>query len=345
MSEEDLNPEEGGGSDVHLWEPHRVLRRIEPAEAALSRGFLRSHPEKWFPGFAAHWLPVMHALGCEARIAEVKPSMHRPVAGESVFIGSVDGEPVILSVDAEAARNITEEVVPGARGKAADTVLEYLLRRLLASLALSWSGPESSKVTFAGAAEPSVVQVAVSVKISFVINTVSSTVRIGLGMRMAEQLDRLWRRQVHSSARVPLAQSTMRFEIAQLGVPPQMLSDYLTKGTVIDLEVRASDSLIVRYGTKPWMPARMVEVDGKFGCEIVSGGLSAPSVPEGTTRLSVEIANVELDGAHIAELGQPGAILVTDTPIGEKVNLVINGDKVGEARLCVYEGRFAIEVQ
>jgi hypothetical protein len=137
----------------------------------------------------------------------------------------------------------------------------------------------------------------------------------------------------------------MRLEIAHLGVPPQMLSDYLTKGTVIDLEVRASDTLIVRYGTKPWMPARMVEVGGKFGCEIVSGVLSAPAVPEGTTRLSVELTSVNLDSTHIAELSQPGAILVTDIPLGEMVNLVINGDKVGEARLCVYEGRFAIEVQ
>ncbi len=345
MSEENLNQDDSGGADVQLWEPRRALRRLEPAEAALSRGFLRSHPEKWFPGFAAHWLPIMHSLGCEARISEVKPSLHRAMEGENVFIGSVDGEPLILCVDAESARSITEEVVPGARGKAADAVLEYLMRRLLASLALSWSGPESSKVTFAGAAEPSVVEAVVSVKISFVINTISSTIRIGFGMRMAEQLDRLWRRQVHSSARVPQGPATVRLEIAQLGVPPQMLSDYLTKGTVIDLEVRASDSLVVRYNTKPWMPARMVEVDGKFGCEIVSGALSAPLVPEGTTRLSVELASLELDGTHVAELSQPGAVLVTETPIGELVNLVINGDKVGEARLCVYEGRFAIEVQ
>ncbi len=345
MSEENLKAEEGGGADVQLWEPRRSLRRIEPAEAALSRGFLRSHPEKWFPGFAAHWLPVMHALGCEARISEVRPALHRATEGENVFIGTVDGEPILLCVDAESARHIIEEVVPGARGKAADTVLEYLFRRLLASLALSWSGPESSKVTFSGAVEPSVVDAVVSVKISFIINTISSTVRIGFGMRMAEQLDRLWRRQVHSSARVPQGPATVRLEIAQLGVPPQMLSEYLAKGTVIDLEVGASDALIVRYNTKPWMPARMVEVDGKFGCEIVAGALSAPSVPEGTTRLSVELASLELDGTHVAELSQPGAILVTDVPVSETVNLVINGDKVGQARLCVYEGRFAIEVQ
>lgn len=345
MSEEELSVDPSGDSEVQLWEPHRFVRRVDSAEAALSRGFLRSHPEKWFPGFGSHWLPLMHALGCEARISEVKPSMHRIIGDESVYAGTIDGEPVLLSVDAESARNIAEEIVPKARGRAADVVLEYMLRRLLASLAISWSGPQSSKVTFAGLVDPAVAKVAASVKISFVINTVTSTVRIGLGMHMAEQLDRLWRRQVHSSTRAVVDQAVMRLEIAQLAVPPQMLSDYLTQGTVIDLEVKASDSLLVRYGSKPWMPGRMVDVDGKFACEIVSGVPSASTVPEGTTRLSVEIASMQLDGALLAELAQPGAILTTDTPVGETVKLVINDDKVGEARLCVYEGRFAIEVQ
>jgi flagellar motor switch/type III secretory pathway protein FliN len=38
-------------------------------------------------------------------------------------------------------------------------------------------------------------------------------------------------------------------------------------------------------------------------------------------------------------------VLVTDMPLSERVNLVINQEKVGEGRLCVYEGRFALEVQ
>lgn len=345
MSNQELQQGDGAPTDVQLWDPRRFLRRIDPQEAALSRGFLRCHPEKWFPGFGAHWMPVTHAMGCEARIVEVKPSMHKPALGDTTFVGSVDGEPVVMSVDFESARNIAEEVVPGAQGSSSGIVIEYLMRRLLASLALSWSGPESSKVVFEASTEARGVTVQASVKISFVVNTIASTVWIGLGPRMTERLDRLWRRQVQSSARVPQGDAKVRLELAQLGVPPQMLSEYLTKGTVIDLEVRASDSLVVRFGAKPWMPARMVDVGGMFAAEMVPGALSAPLVPEGTTRLAVEIAALDIDAGGLAELGQPGAVLVTETPISEVVSLVINGDKVGDARLCVYEGRFAIEVQ
>ena len=75
------------------------------------------------------------------------------------------------------------------------------------------------------------------------------------------------------------------------------------------------------------------------------GALSTPAVPEGTTRLSVSLGNLTVDAAMMAELSQSGAVLTTSIPVQERVVLIINDDKVGEARLCVYEGRFAIEVQ
>lgn len=344
MSEGAVPPAHDTG-DVQLWEPRRTLRRIDSVDARLSRGFLRCHPEKWFPGFAAHWLPVTHALACEARLAEVKPVMVRPIAGDWSYVGSVDGELLLLSVDPESAKALGDEFLPGSAPKASAAMIEYLMRRLLSTLALSWSGPESSTVRFEPDVPPSDVNVVASVRVCVNINSVLCTVLIGLGQRLVDRFDGLWRRQVHSSSRVPQGSSTVRLELAQLAVPPQMLSDYLLKGTVIDLEVKASDVATLRVGNRPWMPARLVSVGGVFGCEMSPGAITTPTVPEGTTRLSVELGTFTLDAHGIAELGQPGAVLVTDIPVAERVSLVINQEKVGEGRLCVYEGRFALEVQ
>ena len=77
---------------------------------------------------------------------------------------------------------------------------------------------------------------------------------------------------------------------------------------------------------------------------MIPGALAVPPIAEGATQLAVEFGAFEREGARVAELGQAGAILVTDIPVSEVVNLVINQEKVGVARLCVYEGRFAIEV-
>jgi flagellar motor switch/type III secretory pathway protein FliN len=338
-------PSAQDSGDVQLWEPRRALRRVDPVDARLSRGFLRCHPEKWFPGFAAHWMPVTHALGCEVRLAEVKPVMARPMMGDLTFVGSVDGELMLLNVDPDSGKALADEFLPGGAAKASQAAIEYLMRRLLATLALSWSGPESSTVRFESEVDPSEVSVVASVRVCVNVNAALCTVMIGLGQKMVDKFDGLWRRQIHSSARVPQGSSSVRLELGQLAVPPQMLSDYLTKGTVIDLEVRASDSLTLRMGNRPWMAGRLVDVGGVFGCEMTPGAIASPAAPEGTTRLSIELGTAVLESQAIAELGQPGAVLVTDIPVSERVILSINQEKVGEGRLCVYEGRFALEVQ
>jgi len=335
----------GEGHDVQLWEPQRALRRVQTSDAQLSRGFLRCRPEKWFPGFASHWMPVLHALGVEAKISEIRPVLAKPPVGDVAFVGTVAGEPMVLAMEGGDADTLSDELVPGAGQRAAGIVLEYFMRRLVGSLGLSWSGPEATTVTFSPDADVSTVRVDASIRISCTVNTVPLILWVGLGPRMVDTLDGLWRRQVQVLSKVSPGTSVVRLEIAQLGVPPQMLSEYLTKGTVIDLEVKASDSITIKVGAKPWMPARLLDVGGKLGCEMTPGALTVPQIAEGATQLSVEFGAFEVDASQLAELSQGGAILTTALPVSGLVNLVINQEKVAEARLCVYEGRFAIEVQ
>lgn len=344
MGDQTVTPS-GEGHDVQLWDARRALRRIGVAEAGLSCGFLRCRPEKWFPGFASHWLTVIHSLGIEAKLSEIKPVLAKPPVDDVAFVGSVSGEEMLLAIDANMARALSDELVPGAGERASAVVLEYFFRRLLSSLVLSWSGPESATVSFKRGGDPSQVHVVGSVRVSFTINTVPFTLWFGLGPKMIDVFDGLWRRQVQSLSKTVQTTSVVRIEIAQLGVPPQMLSEYLTKGTVIDLEVKASESVTLKIGNKAWMPARLVDVGGKLGCEMAPGALAVPPVVEGATQLCVEFGTCELDGPRLAELGQGGAVLITDIASSGTVNLVINQERVGTARLCVYEGRFAIEVQ
>ncbi|MEY4669389.1 MAG: hypothetical protein RL518_2088 [Pseudomonadota bacterium] len=330
---------------MQLWDPQRALRRMQPGDAQLSRGFLRCRPEKWFPAFPSHWLPVLHVLGAEAKITEIRPVLAKPPVSDVTFLGTVAGERMVLALESGDADALSDEVVPGAGRRAAGIVLEYLMRRFVGSLGLSWSGPEATTVTFSRPGDISMVPLEGAIRISCTVNTVPLTLWVGLGARMVRTLDGLWRRQVQLLSKVSGGSSLVRLEIAQLGVPPQMLSEYLTRGTVIDLEVKASESLTLKVGNKPWMPARLIDVGGKFGCEMTPGALSVPQIAEGATHLSVEFGSVQVDGAELAELNQAGAVLTTAIPVSGKVFLVINEERVAEARLCVYEGRFAIEVQ
>lgn len=341
-----MNSESTDGETVTVqaWDPNRLLRRLAQREASLSRGFLRSRPERWLPGFGAHWLPLAHSLGSEARILEVKPTAALAGGLEWGFVASADGEPFAVMLDDSAVKSLSEEVLPGAGKDAQQIVLQYLVRRFVASLALSWSGPESSTVQFERNTTPSDITIASAIKVVVVFNTAQFTIWIGLGRRLTDRLDSLWRRQVHSTSKVQNKSNDVSVEIVQLGVPPQMLADYLRRDTVIDLETPASDTVVLRANGKAWVPGRLVDVEGRLGIETLPGAVNSPVLPEGTTRLSVQLLALTLDNLMFAEMSQVGAVYVAAGAPEDKVQLIINGEKVGEATLCTYEGRFAISV-
>jgi hypothetical protein len=337
----------GGG--MLPWDARRYLRHVNSDEARLSRGFLRSRPEKWFPGLGRQWLPLIHSLGIEVRLNEIRPVAVMPPGMSRGFVGTVDDEPMGIFVDAASLRTVLDAVAPGAVPAARDITSEYLARRLLGSLASSWSGPESSVVRFDPERDTREVAPAAAIKIGFSVNGNACELWLALGKVLVERLDGLWRRQVRSSSRQSEREVEVHLELSQLAVPPSMLVDYMRAGSRIDLEIPLSDLITVRLGSgtgsRAWMPARMINVDGRMGFEVLPGPAITPPLPDGTTRLSIEIGSFVLDGAMLPELGQPGAMLETDFPLGAAVVMAINSEKVADASLCSYEGRFAITVR
>lgn len=329
---------------ISPWDHGRLVRKIDPREARLSRGFLRSRPEKWLPGLAAHWLPLTHSLSLDLKVTEVRPLATIPSGLEFGFSGSVDSEPLAIMIDQAASRAVRDALLPGMGGAAGDVVLEYAARRLLSSLALSWTGPESSQVQYEPESDPRQIRPYAGIRISLSLNGAPATIYLALGKILVEKLDGLWRRQIQSTIKGGANGDEARIECAQLTVPPAMLSEYLRSGAIIDLETPISDSIVLRLGGRGWLSGRLCAVGDKLGVEVSAAPPISPGVPEGTTRLAIEFGSLGLSGAAMAELSQPGAVLETDIILSDRVNLIISGERVGGASLCVYEGRFAIVV-
>jgi flagellar motor switch/type III secretory pathway protein FliN len=279
-------------------------------------------------------------------MGEIKPTLSIPDDSWLCFRGALEDEAIVVAMDRQTAELVIQEVVPNVSGSLqTDLVIEYLIQRFMAILGMSQTASETAgALIFNGRCSPSEVSLMAAVKLSFSLNSSPCSVAVALGQEAVERMDRLWRRQVHSSIRASQESGALRFEIAQLGVPPQLLSEYVTKGTIVDLEVAASDALTLRLGSKLFMPARMIQIDGKLGCQIVSGSAANLPVADGTSRLSVEIASVPVDPGVLAELGQVGAVLNTGRHLDNRVTLNINQEKVADATLCVYQGRYAVEV-
>lgn len=326
------------------WEPNRHLLQISPEEVAYSRGFLRCKPERWFPGFAGHWAPLGHLLGMDLRVAEIKPVISYPRDLPIGYVGSVDNEPMGIFLDDGAARFILDPALPGGTDLSRELLLEYLARRLLASLGACWSGPESSKVAFDSEADPSSIDGVGAIKFAVNLNGNSIAIWLVLGRYMVDRLDGLWRRQIQSSVRSNEGDTQVHIEVAQLAVPPSMLAEYLRPGTAVDLESQVTDSITLRVKGKGWVVGKMRAIGSRLGVEISSTQPTALKIPEGSTRLSLSLGSVSLDQGAMAELSQPGAVLDTGIRLSNRLAMLINGEQVGEAGLAVYEGRFAISV-
>ena len=341
-----MSAQEENNNDNTLspWDPRRYVRKVDPSEARLSRGFLRCRPEKWFPGFAAQWLPLGHSLGLELRVSEIRATTTVARSAEHGFCGSIDGEPMAILVDHESQRVILEAFCPGATSAAREAMLEYLVRRMLTSLALTWSGGEGTTVQFDSETHTSDVEIAGAVKLVANINGNPCTVWLALGRKIVERLDGLWRRQMQSSVRQSSGQVDVRLELAQLAVKPSMLVDYMRSGTVVDLEIPLSDTVTLRSNGRAWLPARLCDLGGRLGFEVLPGPANSTVIPEGMTRLAIEFPALSLDGPLVAEIAQVGSFFDTGVELSDRVDMVINGEKVAEASLCVYEGRFAISV-
>lgn len=327
------------------WDFHATVSSVAESELRLSRGFLRSQPGKWFPGFGMQWLPLAQALGVEIKLLEVAPQVEVPQDVSIKFSGTVDDEPLGFFLDNAAAKVILENVSPGALPVAEEVVLEYMARRFITSLALSWSGPESSVVKFDSGVDLNSMKVAGIVKVSISVNGTQCVFWLALGPSLVERLDGLWRRQIVSTSKQQDSGFKVQLEVAQLAVSPSMLVEYVKPGSIVDLEVGVGDSITLRKEAEPWKRVRLRNAGGKIALEALQEQVSSKSLPEGTTRLVVSFGEVELDPATVVELSQNGAMLKTSIPLGSEVKMMINGEKVADAELCLHQGRFALTVR
>ena len=330
--------------ELQEWKPAEELRVSDSKVVNYSTGFLRSQPRQWFPGIRTQWFPLAHSLGIDVQLLEVTPVLSTPVDLDYSYSAKVGDEYLCIMADTGSANILINAFAPGGGEISNDIVAEYLTRRFFTSIATTWSGPEIPAIQFDSLAPKFIPQQEGAIKVIASVNSQQCTLWISLGNKLVQMLDGLWKRQVHS--RVPSREqgSLIRFELAHLSVPPSMLTEYLKTGAAVDLEITVSDRVNLVIDGEPWLPGRLWQVDGKFAVETIAGSTPAIKVAEGTTKLVVELAAIPYTHDLYSVLSQPGSMINTGMELGNRVSLIIHGEKVGQAVLKSYQGRFVISV-
>ncbi|MCB0322883.1 MAG: FliM/FliN family flagellar motor switch protein [Bdellovibrionales bacterium] len=332
------------------WDARVALEHVSPEEARFSRGFLRASPGAWCAGLAEHWLPLFYTLGSDLTLRSVQRQFELPDQVFRCTAVEFDGEPGCIGFDARTCRRLAEEIVPGIEGVAADMLLEYLERRLLASLALAWCGSEPLSCSYLGARETSEVVCSGWIGLELELSGIPVSVWFGCGPRALDVLDAQWRARLLESDRErggnPLGDQihSVSVELAQLAVPPAMLIDYMRPGTLIDLEVPVSTEVQIKIDGALWAAGTLCQFDGAVAVRIHDTTPEERPHPEATTLVRVQVARTELDEAGIVEHAQVGAILLCDSHVSNRAAVIISGENVASAAVVELDGRFALQI-
>jgi len=332
------------------WEPAETLRTVSQGEARLSRGFLRAEPEVWFASIGERWLPIFHSLGVQVEMhgVEMELSLANNVERSSCL--EIDGEPAVIGWDFESRQLAADSVVSACTGIPAEVITEYLERRLLATLARSWCGNSPLSCHYVPSKPAKEVNVVGVAAVCFSLSGRRCKVYFGLGPRVVERFDLLWREYVYETVRAKESEdlvdqtSIVSVELTELAVPPAMLIDYMKSGTVINLDFPISSNVLLRVDGEPWISGELVQLNGRFAVVITDIEGKGTEIPEATTRVSVELARGEMASEDLFEYAQEGAIWVTNSKVSSHSSLVISGETVASGMVGKIDEHIALSV-
>lgn len=331
------------------WNASAVLDPLDVNHVRLSKGFLRAQPLKWFPAFATYWLPLFHSLGIEGRLVSLHVGLEFPDGLERIVPLEIDGEPAVLGMDFKSQAAITQAVVVNASQESASLTQEYIERRLISTISMSWLGKSPLLCYYSPPDVSDSIEITGSVCMTVEVGDQPCTLWFGFGSRIVERLDALWREQFVKSRtgaeEVEFGDVvSVSVVLAELAVPPALLIDYMRAGTIIDLEVPATERVSVYVDGKLWVEGRLCQFNDRFAVEVLDLNPPEREIPEDSTRVQVEVATAELDPAAIIEHEQAGAVLLTRTRVDSPVSMRISGENIASAVVGQIDGQFALNV-
>jgi flagellar motor switch/type III secretory pathway protein FliN len=262
-----------------------------------------------------------------------------------------DGEIGVIGTTRDSEQIIAHAIIQNTDDSvAADIAVEYIERRLLATVSRSFGwGNSPFACNYLSDELSESVEVVGALKLGLSLGGEPVSFWFGLGPRVTERIDSEWRRYIveeSSGAEVGHGGnlSMITIEVAELAVPPALVIDYMRAGTVIDLQVPVSSKVKLRKSGRIWATGNLATFNGRFAVQIAELEPRDMGFPDGATRVTVELCQTELDRDGIIEHSQQGAELLTRTPLGNTAFLVIGGEKVARADVGIIDGNYAVTV-
>lgn len=331
---------------MEAWEPERLLPTLPVNAVRFSRGFLQADLAAWFQPMKAHWLAFFHALEAEVELRSVRTGLDFPDSLDRVVAVEVDNEPAVIGLEAQAEQALLTLISEKSEAAANEILIDYLVRRLLSSVTRSWTGNVPLTCCISSGANTGEIEVSGVIEVELALRGQPVTIWLGIGPTLVERFDLLWREQLGEGAKsAPETRHTLSLVLAEFGVRPEMLVDYLKTGTIIALDRVVSDELSLYLDGAAWARAKLVQFNGRFAARVGESIATAGAARgEGVTKMQIELGRLELGAAGKLEQLQPGAVVLTKAGVGTTGALSISGEVVASVVIGELDGRFALNV-
>ncbi|MGA1190676.1 MAG: hypothetical protein ACO3XO_00195 [Bdellovibrionota bacterium] len=337
--------QEVGDTDFREWSASEDLLPIRPEVIRFSKGFLRSKPEVWFPGFAAYWLPLFHTFDIHQESIETTPLLDLSAVKGITFYGSLDGEMFSLIVSEALFDFIARVELPAASQTAKHLFIEYFARRFMTSLASSWSAQEGAVFQFHSDLGSPPVHCSAGVRLNFRLNGEMLSLVIGMSQGLLEKMDQLWITQMLRGVVHSRDSAGIRIVFGNTMLVPSEVGEVLSSGQMLPMNSGGSEEVLLLLDDTPWLEGKLWRHEGGIAFETIREVKEGVATEEGMTPVTFELGEIELSGRDIHLLAQPGAIhefpQIADQP---KMHIYVASKKVGEGRLLAYESQLFVKL-
>lgn len=338
--------QEVGDSNFREWNAADDLLPIRPEVIRFSKGFLRSKPEVWFPGFAAYWLPLLHTFDLHQEGVETTPLLDLSSLKGITFCGSLDGEMLTLVIPESLFDFIARVELPAASQTAKHLFVEYFARRFLTSIASSWSAQEGALFQFHSDLGSPPVHCSAGVRVNFRLSGEVLSLVIGVSQGLLEKIDQLWITQMLQGIVNIDDSAHIRLVFGSTMLVPSEVGEVLSSGQAVPINSGGSEKILLLLDDKPWLEGRLLRHEGGIAFETIREVKQGVEIEEGMTSVSFELGEVEMSRRDIHLLGQPGALhqfpQIADQP---KTHIYVADKKVGEGTLLAYESQLFVKLR
>ncbi|MGI6681033.1 MAG: hypothetical protein ACOX3T_06110 [Bdellovibrionota bacterium] len=328
-----------------LWSPLDELSQVSTKEIIYSKGFLQSNPATLFPSFSSFWQSFFENYSFDIALVDIKKSLTVPDNISHLYKGMIDREHIYVGYEDDEFSYLGNIVIPAGDEKIIEIIMEYMTRRLLASLSFSWTASENSIIYFDGKTKESPKSEA-TIVLDLKVSGKRVNVYIMCPYTIVNTIDKLWKGQIQASSKYrEVSEVSLGIQIAELAVSPAMLNDYLSSGVRVGLEKIVNDNVYITKDNKKFLKGRLVRSSDRFVVEILGGIDTVAEALEGMVNISIQLGSVLVPGYVVSEISQKNVLWDTGLEITNEVEVYADNKLSAHAVLASYDKQFAIEVK